>query len=178
MLYKPEGEDASASRAYSSYNSSRRGPAFGDKRYPSKSSHNPNTFPYRDKPAYSSHPNIHSHNDKCCDYCRLMGKRAYKTHTIDECLFLKKASRAATCEVDSDDIASHYEEFFNDANQAAEVIEHVLNRVAVYASPVLTLYHKQKAYKVTLDSGATCNLIEEADAESMDCVIQSESQNG
>ena len=169
-------DDASASRAYNSYNSSRRGPAFGDKRYQYKNSQNSNSFPYRDKPSYSNQSNTHSHNEKSCDYCRIMGKRAYKSHTIDECLFLKKQSRAATCEVDPDDISSHYEEFFNDANQSTEVIEHVLNRVAVYASPILTLYHKQKAYNVTLDSGATCNLLEEADAESMDCVIKPSNQ--
>ena len=27
---------------------------------------------------------------KICDYCRIMGRRAYNTHSIDECLFMKR----------------------------------------------------------------------------------------
>ena len=156
-------EDASACRAYTPYNTTRRG-----------------GFTPRDKRTTyhnrGNQPNNHANNHKSCDYCRIMGKRAFHTHNIDECLFLKK-SRSVTCDQDSDDISSHYEEYYEqECSKSEEIVEHVLNRVAVYASPVLILHRNGKPYKVTLDSGATCNLIEISDAEQMKCDIRPTNQ--
>ena len=48
-----------------------------------------------------------SQGNRRCDYCRLTGRRAYETHNIEDCLFLKKekptSSRAVEVEEEYDD---------------------------------------------------------------------------
>ena len=44
-------------------------------------------------PPRSTLPNSSYSNFKSCDYCRVTGRKSYKTHSIDDCLFLKKERR-------------------------------------------------------------------------------------
>ena len=148
------------------------------------------SIPFRDKPtSYASYQSkgksfgSASYQKKVCDYCRIMGKRAFSTHNIDECLFLKK-SRAVVCDDEGgDEISDHYDEFFA-ANRVAEamvseeneIVEHVINRLTVNASPVMTLLHHDQPYNITLDTGATCNLIRESSAKEMRCNIRPTNQ--
>ena len=123
---------------------------------------------------------------RCCDYCKITGRRAFNTHNIDDCLFLRKEAqrpsqaRAIGCDDGVEDVSGQYEEYYeeyDDRNHNANrITEHVINRVAVNASPVLSLMHRNNSYEVTLDSGATCNLLDKPTAEAMKCKIRSTNQ--
>ena len=121
-----------------------------------------------------------------CEYCRVMGKRAFNTHNIEDCLHIRREreiqtsqARVVDCsqDYDSDTLAEQYEEYSettpDQATQAiSKVTEHIINRVSVDASPVLKLQHREKSYKVVLDTGATCNLMNSEIADLMNCNIR------
>ena len=50
--------------------------------------------------------------------------------------------------------------------------DHIINRVSVNSSPVLTLFHTNKPYDVTLDSGGTCNVIDAVSANELGCEVR------
>ena len=51
------------------------------------------------------------------------------------------------------------------------VTDHTINLVTVNASPVLSVYYKNKSYPITLDSGATCNAVDHETARELRCNI-------
>jgi hypothetical protein len=184
-LLQELNSDASASRIQTNFN-----------RFPGQSYQK--TRPYqgqryqhrgapRGKPTYK--PN-YQFQKKHCDFCRITGKTMYKTHTIDECLFIqelnKNHSNQATanqieCEYsESDEINQHYEEFYSYQeeipDQSAMFIEHIISKVSIDASPVLTLTKDNKPHNLTLDSGASCNCISEDKATEVKAVIRPTNQ--
>ena len=124
-----------------------------------------------------------------CDYCRVMGRSAYSTHNIDDCLFLKKekdrrppysqgASRAVEAE-EYDEYDEHANEFYSEypyesSFAVKRVTEHHinLNLVTVTASPILTMYHNNQPYNITLDSGGTCNALDTVTARELNCDVR------
>ena len=110
-----------------------------------------------------------------CEYCRSQGRQTFKTHNEEDCLFLKRerryqpqgSSRAFGAIEDStsyDPYDDHYNEYYEEYPAPEDlrsmvVTEHLLNRVSICASPVLTLYHHKVPYQITLDSGGTCNAV-------------------
>lgn len=139
---------------------------------------------------------------KQCDFCRVTGKVKYRTHSIDECMFIKRLNNEKTgfvkhleCQQPVESIEEHYEEFFDcveneestsgayqvslpnkDIINDAYQVEHVLNLVNIDASPILELQANNNTYNLTLDTGATCNLIKESVAKSLKAVIKPTSQ--
>ena len=115
--------------------------------------------------------NFNKSRDKFCEYCKAGGRKFY--HDISECSFLRRdnagRSRAVDhCEYEEPDQREEsyggcYDEGF--ANQISSnienlrITEHVLNRVSTCASPVLPLFHKGMLCNLTLDSGATLNVM-------------------
>ena len=148
-------------------------------RYPSSSSSY--KFPPRNK---NSKPKIF------CNFCKLTGRSYYENHSDEDCLFIKKYSQklassqksaAANCLNNEDDedynnLSQHYEDFYRCEEESQDnnacTIEHIISRISMDASPVLTLMKNQKCYNVTLDSGATCNCLDKATAREMNAIIQ------
>ena len=139
---------------------------------------------YDRKQSYSQ-----SYEKRNCQYCKLMGKRAYGTHNIEDCLFIKrdaqanqKQARALDCEElpseEDENLASQYAEFYEDctSHKANRITDHVINKIVIDASPVLRVHHREEAVAVTLDSGATCNVIGKKEATKHQCQIRSTNQ--
>ena len=115
-----------------------------------------------------------------CDYCRVLNRRAFNTHTIDECLFLKKErpSSGSSRAFEVDDYDRHQDEFYevyseevNKITPAVSVQTHIINAVTVYSSPVMSVYHKNAMYQVMLDTGGSCNAFDEETSRSLNCQI-------
>ena len=127
---------------------------------------------------------------KQCDFCRVMGRVKFRTHSIDECMFIKQintdragAVKQVECQQPAESIEEHYEEFYDCMENedyihqnSAYQVEHVLNMVNVDASPVLELERDNDVYNLTLDSGATCNLVKEDVARKLKATIKPTSQ--
>ena len=133
------------------------------------------------RPRGSFHrPQQSSRQQLVCDYCRIMNRRSFNTHTINDCIFLKReknaydsgASNAFDAEECHDEMYSEYYEEYPVNENCAIVTEHYINRVAIHASPVLTLYHNKKPYNLTLDTGGTCNVLDHQSASSLNCDIR------
>ena len=128
-------------------------------------------------PPRSTLPNSSYSNFKSCDYCRVTGRKSYKTHSIDDCLFLKKERRdtegfsRAVEEEEDEHLTEFYEAYPAEFNQIRH--DHVINQVNVNSSPVLTLFRNNKAYDITLDSGGTCSVIDSDTAEELSCEVRS-----
>ena len=150
--------------------------------FDNKSYRNQSRTPFQRKPTYDKPSYQPSYSKKkSCEFCRVTGKRAYYTHNIDECLFIKKLNmnnpafaKQVACEEDStDELQEHYEEFYGStSDQAACVVEHVINRVDLDASPVLVLEKNNESFNAVQDTGATCNVINAKVASRMNAVIR------
>ena len=110
--------------------------------------------------------NISSFKSRVCEYCRIADRRCFQNHKIEDCIFLRKdrqefRSRAV------DDYYEEQEEEEYDSCAAYMVTHHIINRVSSYASPVLPLYYGNEPVNCTLDSGATCSIINSSLAKSM-----------
>ena len=131
-----------------------------------------------------------SRSKKLCEFCKATGKRYFYTHDISTCLFIRKmnSNKSASAkqveheENDVEDLQGHYDEFFDciEDTTCNAVIEHVLNRINVEASPVLQFEagdeDDDETSDATLDTGATCNVISEEKAHKMKAVIQKTNQ--
>ena len=124
---------------------------------------------------------------KSCDYCRIQGRSAYQTHNIDDCKFLQKEkptsssyhpySKAVEVEEPYDEYQEyqeHLNEFYDSYPDSAYRVEadHILNRVAINASPVFTVFHHNIPYELTLDTGGTCSVIPSKVAKEMQCQVR------
>ena len=122
---------------------------------------------------------------KFCDYCKLTGKKAYYTHSIEKCLFIKReksrssesAKQVTYGEDDSEDLQEQYEEYlqltgedFDD--EAARIVEHQISSVNTNASPVIMMNKDDKSYNLTVDTGCTGSIIPENIAKSMNAEIK------
>ena len=185
--------EGSASRLQSNYkpypSNSYSGNSYPSKSYsnsrPYQNQHNPTRGPYRGKPPYRS--NLQGQR-KSCEFCRVSGKIHYKTHSIEECMFVKRFSqnRNATAnlleteDTEHEEIDAHFEEYYSSIDSyedhTSHCIEHVISRVSINASPVLTLSKDNKSYNFTLDSGATCSCIDKATAAEANAIIRPTSQ--
>ena len=122
-----------------------------------------------------------SHNQRKpgkCDYCRLTGRRAWETHSIEDCFFLKREGTAASRSVevsDNNEYDEHQAEFYEvygssdpDPVQSFSII----NLVSSKNSPVLPLYKNNKEYRVTIDTGGETNVIDDITARDLQCELQ------
>ena len=125
---------------------------------------------YQQQPQYKSSYQS-SRNRKQCEFCKATGKRYFYTHDITNCLFISKMNSnkpafAKQVEQDEDDddldnLQGHYDEFFDCVDDSSRhiVVEHVLNRINIEASPVLQLQAEDEECDATLDTGATCSIM-------------------
>ena len=128
-----------------------------------------------------------------CDYCRVLGRHSYHTHSIENCHFLKKERQdipQARCfQADEyDEYDEHLEEFYseypselNSQDQPSDVkkvtaLNHIINKISVNASPSITMYLDNSPYDITIDTGGTCNAVDDQTASKMNCSIRSTHQ--
>lgn len=152
---------------------------------------------FQSKPYHSRYPavkNTYSKsspntNNRICEYCRATGKKAFYTHNIDNCLFIKrensrnaKAKQVDCDESNSDNLQEHYDEYYENTGElldqeADRVVEHIISAaVNTSASPVFVLNKDGKSYRFTLDTGCTGNIIPEDQATLLKAVIKPTSQ--
>ena len=138
---------------------------------------------YQDRTTYR--PSSQNSEKKLCEYCKATGKKAFYTHNIQDCLFIKKENSrnsSSAKQVDlSDDVdllQEQYDEFFRLTEEipdhdAKRVIEHVITcTVSTDASPTLNLSKNNKSYQFILDTGCTGNIFDDVTANDLNCEIK------
>ena len=128
------------------------------------------------KPSYP----YNSQKKKHCEFCKVTNRRYFFTHNIEECMFIKKINSSASAnqvEPEHDDLEQHYQEFYEATGEEAVCqVEHILNRVNIDASPILTLNVNDEECEATLDTGATCNILSESKAKKIHAKIRHTTQ--
>ena len=144
--------------------------------------------PRYEKPSYQNTYNKPSFQNnsrkKPCDFCKLTGKKSYYTHSIDECLHIKKInSNASARHVEGEEMSDeanyeHYKEFYDVEDSVCQMqqLEHVIYRINIDASPVFTLEAGDETCDATLDTGATCNVLNEKKAHELKAIIRPTTQ--
>ena len=134
-------------------------------------------------PSYSYKPSFSPSKPpgKHCQFCKLTGKRMFYTHQIEDCLFIKRLNtQSATAKqvCPDDDLELQYEEYYEHIGreESACLVEHIINMINIDASPVLELQANSMTCMVTLDTGATCNLMKEEKARQINATIKPTSQ--
>ena len=114
-----------------------------------------------------------SQGNRRCDYCRLTGRRAYETHNIEDCLFLKKekptSSRAVEVEEEYDDHYAEFLEVYDESPGEDNSRKVIINKITTEDSPVLPLFRGKKTFPVTLDTGGTTTIVDGGTAEELEC---------
>ena len=116
---------------------------------------------------------------KFCEYCKVGGRKFYQGHDTSECSFLRRDNIGKSRAMDFDDVEG-FDDSFEAGSMSAlslgfenlSTTEHVLNRVSTCASPVLPLYHKGVQCNLTLDSGATLNVMRGSKARQLGLKIR------
>ena len=135
----------------------------------------PNTQSRSNPSKYTYPPRSTQSSGRSCDYCRVLGRMTYNTHNIDDCLFLKKERpRGYSKAISTEEYDAHQEEFYEEypSEMNRVTTEHCINKISVRASPMITVYSKNKAYDVTLDCGGTCSVMDDRTADDLNCVIR------
>ena len=144
-------------------------------------------FPTNKYPNFDKRPT--NTNRKSCDYCKLTGKKAFYTHSIENCLFIKRensktntsAKQVTYGEENPEDLEEQYEEYYQFTgetydHEASRIIEHQISSVNTNASPVIVMNKNNKPYNLTVDTGCTGSIIPEDVAQSMMAEIKPTSQ--
>ena len=183
LLEELHGE-ATASRLQPSFNKNPSYQPYQSNQKPHQNS-NPYRTSFRGKP--NSRPNYQGQR-RFCDFCRVTGKTAFKSHTIEQCLFIKKLNQSSNAsanqveceEPDQEEIDQHYEEFYSyqedERDQSAMYIEHIISKISMEASPVLTLSKDNEPHDLTLDSGASCSCMSKRKAKQLKAKIHPTNQ--
>ena len=145
---------------------------------------NPGTRDFKSYPVASNSP----YQKRCCDYCKALGRKAFNTHNQQDCLFIKnqanpthqrkvRSIESEEVSKDEDDLRAQYEDFYKEyepfqSNRNQRVVDHVVSRINVDSSPVLKLHHGDKPADITIDSGATCDVVKLAVAEKLKCKLR------
>lgn len=149
--------------------------------------------PYRSRPVQGRNSynkfSPRSSQKKSCEYCLATGKKAFYTHVISDCLFIKRenqkgstVSKQVECEKqESDFLQEQYDEYYQLTGEvvdqdACRIVEHVISAVSTNASPVLILNKNGQSYTFTLDTGCTGSVIPKEEAVSLNAVIKPTNQ--
>lgn len=143
----------------------------------SQSSFNPSSAFSRNKTS------PRSNTSKCCQFCKLTGKKMFHTHRIEDCLFIRRMNEDQTMNVkqvspEEDEWELQYLEYLEVTGEEMPSygVEHVLNHVQSDASPVIEFQVKNHTCLVTLDTGAPCNLVREEKAAQLGAIIKPTTQ--
>ena len=107
---------------------------------------------------------------KSCILCKTAGRSTYNTHYLQQCVYLPESdkrffgrARLVTDE-EVEDFAVEDEDLpvLPEQESSALIDNLTIRRVDVIQSPVLHTYYQHNAVRVTLDTGATTNLVRES----------------
>jgi len=112
-----------------------------------------------------SRPSTRPRGSKTCTLCQAAKRPGHDTHFLSTCKFLPQADRRAIAQtrlVHDDDIHEYTEVdhalgFQDDAEE--EVLYPSIRRVEIVQSPYLNVFYKHFPVRLTLDTGATTNMI-------------------
>ena len=156
LLAEVEDKEAVVNRAYShGYGYSSRGRGSGG----------------RGSSSRGSHGGTSGYKSRNCEYCRLAG-RNYQNHDIDNCFHLRREKQHARSVESGEFYDEEQCDEYPPDDQFDQMKVHVINSVSVYSSPVLPLFHQGEQVRCTLDSGATCSIINTAKAKQMNLPIR------
>ena len=120
---------------------------------------------------YNSRPRTNSRpGTKSCILCKTAGRSTYNTHYLSTCKFLPAEDRRALGksrlvqeEYSDDDLSS--EPTMDDHLQQSVTVENALidptstRRVSIVQSPYLNVFYKHHPVRLTIDTGATTNMV-------------------
>ena len=98
---------------------------------------------------------------KSCVLCKTAG-RSFNSHNLVECKFLPESDRRAMARIEeSDDDCDSAESrpYCPDQGKNALIDEHSICRVNIIQSPVLSAFFHDHPVQLTLDTGATTNMV-------------------
>ena len=132
-------------------------------------------FPTRPR---SSHP---KRTVKSCILCKTANRTGVAPHFLSKCPFLTEADRRFMGRTrlipgDDDDNFDDPECEFTEDEECALLDTPSARRVAIVQSPYLSCFYNQYPVRVTLDTGATTNLVSQSFATSIDLPIKPASQ--
>ena len=119
---------------------------------------------------------------KACTLCKAAG-RAYSSHYLSECKFLPDSDKRA---IARSRLVQHLDE--DEASECEDIeypVEHIthdlpdqayISRVRVVQSPILHTYYDHHTVRLTIDTGATTNMIKASLARAMGISIRKASQ--
>ena len=123
---------------------------------------------------------------KSCTLCKTAGRPGVTTHNLIDCKYLSPydkrslgVSRLVTDADDGDDVDDDVESSFTEHNDdvpSALIDQPSAHRVNVIQSPFLNTYFQDHAVRLTLDTGATTNMIRAPFAHSIGLPISPASQ--
>ena len=144
----------------------------------SKDHYRDNRYSNRDNFRESRGRGFNRSRQKWCEYCKIGGRKFYQGHDTSECSYLRRDNVGKSRAMDFDE-GEVLDESFETGSMSAlcgienlSTTEHVLNRVSTCASPVLPLYHKGVQCNLTLDSGATLNVMRGSKARQLGLKIR------
>ena len=135
------------------------------------------TTPFPTRPR-SSHP---KRTVKSCILCKTANRTGVAPHFLSKCPFLPEADRPFMGRTrlipgDDDDNFDDPEFEFTEDEECALLDTPSARRVAIVQSPYLSCFYNQYPMRVTLDTGATTNLVSQSFATSIDLPIKPASQ--
>ena len=125
---------------------------------------------------------------KSCILCKTGGRPSHMSHNLSECRFLPESDRKymqagrtrMVCEIEDEE--SYEPEVYEDVHDSEEDNPNALldtptiRRVNVVQSPVLNTFYRQHPFRLTLDTGATTNMVRDSFAQAISIPIKPASQ--
>lgn len=119
---------------------------------------------------------------KSCVLCKAAGKPTHSTHYISDCKFLpepdKRAIARSRLVVEFEDETPEIDDYQEDEDTPPSALldEPSVRRVEVIQSPYLNVYYQHHPVRLTLDTGATTNMIRASLARGIDLPVTPASQ--
>jgi hypothetical protein len=143
------------------------------------------SFAYNKQDPNKQH-NFKPRTTKNCVLCKSAGRPAYNTHNLKECRYIPESDkrqmygRTRFVEEVADDlpvIGDHDDNDISDiTNDMNLLLDHSVNRVNVIQSPFLSTFYSPHPVKLTLDTGATTNMVRASFAHAIKLPISPASQ--
>jgi hypothetical protein len=119
---------------------------------------------------------------KICTLCKAAKRPLFNTHYISECKFLPTSDRRAiarsrTHDIDEDDnVETPPAEPVKEEHESPYLDQHEVRRVNIVQSPFIYAFFKDHRVRLTLDSGATTNMVRAAVASHIGLPVTPASQ--
>ena len=133
----------------------------------------------------SSKPTFKKSTFKLCVLCKTAGRQSYSSHNLIECKFLPEKDRRMFARtrlvqgdesVDEGDGAGDCDDEEAPPGDCALLDTHTARRVNIVQSPYLTVYYGRHPVRLTIDTGATTNMVKGSFARLIGLPVSAASQ--